>query len=64
MIVDVEIWYWTPSGMTQRPTVRGDRYITVRDSERLLEEADLRRLNQERARFDEEFERRRDTGEP
>lgn len=39
-------------------------YVTVRDLERLLEEADVRRLNQERDRRNDEIERRRDTGEP
>jgi len=41
------------------PTEVADPYV-----ERLLEEADARRLNQERERRDEEIERRRDTGEP
>lgn len=45
MIVDAEVWHWTTHGM-RRGGVH-DGYITVRDAERLLEEADLRR-NQER----------------
>jgi len=62
VIVDTEILYWTEVGMRARGV--GEGYIRVREVERLLEEADLRRLNQERERRDEEFERRRDTGEP
>lgn len=62
MIVDAEVWQWSPHGMQRGGTHGG--YITVRDCQRLLEEADWRRLDQERARRDDEIERRRDTGEP
>ena len=43
MIVDTEILYWTEVGM--RASGVGEGYIRVREVERLLEEADLRRLN-------------------
>jgi len=62
MIVDAEVWHWTPHGMRRGGVTNG--YVTVRDACRLLEEADARRLQQERDRRDEEIERRRDTGEP
>lgn len=66
MIVDAHIWYWTPRGMREGSRLAGNPtgYIEVREVERLLEEADVRRLNQERARCADEIERRRDTGEP
>lgn len=66
MNVDAEVWYWGRHGMVQGHRLPGSPtgYITVRDAERLLEEADVRRLNQERERRDEEIERRRDTGDP
>jgi|HubBroStandDraft_6_1064221.scaffolds.fasta_scaffold216534_4 hypothetical protein len=64
MVVDAEIWYWTPTGMRRARFRTGAGYIAVAEVERLLEEADVRRLNQERARRDDEIERRRDTGEP
>jgi hypothetical protein len=41
MVVDAEVFYWTEVGM--RPRGYGDAYITVREAERLLEEADERR---------------------
>lgn len=62
MIVDAEVWHWTAHGMRRGGTHGG--YITVRDVERLLEEADVRRLTQEQQRREDEVERRRDTGEP
>jgi hypothetical protein len=62
MIVDAEVWHWTPGGMRRGGVHSG--FIRVRDVERLLEEADWRRLRQEQQRRDDEFERRRDTGEP
>lgn len=65
MIVDVEVWHWTRDGMRMSVPREGSTgYITVRDAERLLEEADWRRLTQERDRRDDEIARRRDTGEP
>ena len=51
MIVEAEVFYWTEVGM--RPRGYGEGYIAVREVERLLEEADLRRLNQERERRQE-----------
>jgi hypothetical protein len=59
VIVDVEVWHWTPDGM-RRGGVH-DGYITVRDCERLLEEADVRRLRQQQELRADEAERRRDT---
>lgn len=41
MVVDAEVFYWTEVGMRSRGY--GDAYITVREAERLLEEADERR---------------------
>jgi len=41
MIVDAEIYVWTPAGM--RRTTSNEGYITTREVERLLEEADERR---------------------
>lgn len=64
MIVEATLWYWTPTGMRRARFTDAATYIEVREVERLLEEADVRRLNQERARRDDEIERRRDTGKP
>lgn len=64
MIVDAVMWYWTPTGMRRARFKDGCCYIEVSEVERLLEEADVRRLNQERSRREEEIERRRDTGDP
>jgi hypothetical protein len=41
MEVDAEIFYWTEVGMRKRGY--GEGYITVKEVERLLEEADERR---------------------
>jgi hypothetical protein len=41
MVVDAEVFYWTEVGMRSRGY--GDAYITVREAERLLDEADERR---------------------
>jgi hypothetical protein len=41
MEIDANIVYWTEVGM--RPRGHGEGYITVREVERLLEEADERR---------------------
>ena len=41
MVVDAEVFYWTEVGMRSRGY--GEAYITVREAERLLEEADERR---------------------
>ena len=40
MIVDAEVWHWTPNGMRRGefPTLTAG-YIQVRDAERLLAEA-------------------------
>jgi hypothetical protein len=45
MVVDVEIWYWTKNGMTQTPQL-SNKYVTVQDCERLLEEAHARAYRQ------------------
>jgi hypothetical protein len=63
MIVDAVMWYWTRTGMCRARFKDGACYIEVGEVERLLEEADVRRLNWARER-EEEIERRRDTGEP
>lgn len=41
MEVSAEVWYWTPHGMTEDARLaRGsERYVTVREAERLLQEA-------------------------
>ncbi len=41
MEVDSQVFYWTEVGMRARGY--GEGYITVREAERLLEEADERR---------------------
>jgi hypothetical protein len=50
MIVEAEVWVWTPRGMRLSSDTT-DGYLTVRDAERLLEEADVRRMNCERERL-------------
>lgn len=42
MEIEAEVWCWTPGGM-RRATDTVNAYVTVRDLERLLEEADERR---------------------
>lgn len=46
MVVDAEVWYWQPTGMSKSVAfacgASRERYITVRDAERLLEEAHKR----------------------
>lgn len=43
MIVDVEVWSWTPAGMRRVAETTGAiRYIEVTEAERLLEEAHRR----------------------
>lgn len=45
MEVPVETWCWTTVGMVRgRHIPDAVQYVTVKDVERLLEEADLRRL--------------------
>lgn len=46
MIVDAEVWYWTPNGMRKNGLHQSTNYITVRDAERLLEEAHARGARQ------------------
>lgn len=65
MIVDAGVFYWTEVGM--RASGYGDAYITVREAERLLEEAHARgrrAAEGERLRDAEYLEHIRDTGEP
>jgi hypothetical protein len=68
MTVDAEVWHWTAAGMRMRlPTGSSAGYITVRDAERLLEEAHARgrrAAEGERLRGAEYLEHLRDTGEP
>jgi hypothetical protein len=66
MTVDAEVWVWTSTGMRRYPGSDGG-YITVRDVERLLEEAHARGRRQaegERLRGAEYLEHIRDTGDP
>lgn len=48
MVVDAQVFYWTPQGMRQQHAIEpyGTRYITVADAERLLEEAHKRGLEE------------------
>lgn len=42
--VYAELWYWTPEGM-RRDAPGGQAYVRREEVERLLEEADRRRLD-------------------
>lgn len=42
MVVDAELWHWTPNGMRKGGLHQRTEYITVRDAERPLEEAHAR----------------------
>jgi hypothetical protein len=70
MTVDVEVWHWTAQGMRKSgdPSttwMHCGGYVTVRDLERLLEEAHERGRRSVLAAADREWdEHRRDTGEP
>lgn len=39
MEVEAEVWYWSPKGMTNRPSPNRTAYVETRAAERLLEEA-------------------------
>jgi hypothetical protein len=55
MVVDAEVFYWTEVGMRSRGYC--DAYITVREAERLLDEADERRRRAMLAAVDGEVKR-------
>jgi hypothetical protein len=50
VVVDANVWYWTPEGMRENPSTRGGKtgYIEARQVERLLEEAHARGVRQGR----------------
>lgn len=58
MIVDAEIWRWSPSRMV-RSTDTIDGYVLVRDMERLLEEAHARGKRQGERMAEEATRQRR-----